>query len=114
MQNFAENTMYHLLRTARAKASKSRKYNYEETRATIVKNFTEVFDGKWPYSWQVEPCETLLLGLNSIVIAGTGAGKIFLFAMPLLMDTTCRKMVISPLNALEYDQVREILAFLSI
>jgi ATP-dependent helicase YprA (DUF1998 family) len=107
MQGITENPIHPLLRTAQDEALKSRQYNSEETRATIVKEFTEVFDGKQPYGWQVDTCEALLLGLDCIVIAGTGAGKTFLFAMPLLMDTTCRKMVlvISPLNALEYDQV---------
>jgi superfamily II DNA helicase RecQ len=43
-----------------------------------------------------------------------GAGKTFLFAIPLLMDTTNQKMVlvISPLNALEYDQVNSMFGFL--
>jgi ATP-dependent helicase YprA (DUF1998 family) len=64
----------------------------EETRAKIIKKFTKVFDGKRPYSWQVDAYETILLGLDCIVIAGTDAGKTFLFAMPLLMDTTCQKL----------------------
>ena len=116
MQNVAQSTTYDLLQAARVEALKSRKYNFEETGPRIIQKFTEVFDGKKPYDWQVDACEALLFGLYCIVIAGTGAGKTFLFAMPLLMDTTCRKMVvvISPLNALEYDQVHEILAFLSI
>jgi len=109
MQNVDGNSAYPLLKTAWAEALKSQQYNSEEMRTTIIKKFTEVFDSKWPYNWQVDTCKALLLRLDSIVITGTGSGKTFLFVMPLLMDTTCRKMVlvISLLNALEYDQVSE-------
>ena len=72
MQNVDGNSAYHLLRTARAEALKSRQYKSEETRMTIINRFTEVFDGKRPYGWQVDTCEALLLGLDCIVIAGTG------------------------------------------
>jgi superfamily II DNA helicase RecQ len=60
--------------------------------------------------WQVDICEAILLGLDCILIAPTGAGKTMPFIMPLLVDKTCRKMVIiiSPLNELEYDQVRSL------
>ena len=56
----------------------------------------------------MDVCEAMLLGLDCVVIASTGAGKSMPFIMPLLVDETCRKMVIiiSPLNELEYDQVR--------
>jgi hypothetical protein len=76
-------------------------------RTTIVDKFKHTFNDKQPYNWQIDTCEALLLRLDCIVIAGTGASKTLLFAMPLLMDSTCRKMVIviSPLRVLEYDQV---------
>ncbi len=49
----------------------------------------------------------MLLGLDTAVIAGTGAGKMMLFVMPLLLDKAAKSMVIiiSPLNELEQDQV---------
>ncbi|KAH9958297.1 hypothetical protein BC827DRAFT_1344993 [Russula dissimulans] len=67
--------------------------------------FKNVFDGLEPYSWQLDICEALLLGLDCIVITGTGAGKTMPFIMPLLVDPTKKKVVviISPLNALEHD-----------
>ena len=44
------------------------------------------------------------------MIAGTGSGKTMLFGMPLLLDETKDKMVvvISPLNELEAEQVRNL------
>ena len=96
-----------ILVTARAAAAKSRNYRSEETRAAIARNFKSCFDGKDPFDWQLDVSEAILLGLDCIVIAGTGAGKTMPFAMPLLIDDTKRKVVIviSPLNELEHDQV---------
>ena len=74
----------------------------------IEKTFSDAFDGLAPFDWQTDVCEALMLGLDCVVIAGTGAGKTMPFCMPLLADQMKRKMVIaiSPLNALEHDQVR--------
>ena len=69
---------------------KSHKFNFEEMRAKIVSKFKNMFNGKQPYNWQTDTCEALLLGLDTIVIAGTCAGKTFLFAMPLLLDPRCK------------------------
>jgi ATP-dependent helicase YprA (DUF1998 family) len=93
-----------VLKAARAATPK---YSAETTRTGIVKAFSNSFGGKDPYDWQVDVCEALLLGVNCIVIAGTGAGKTMPFVMPLLVDETGRKIVIilSPLNELEHDQV---------
>jgi len=98
---------YALLKASRAQASQDRKYSSEDTRAKIIKTFRDAFGEKDPYPWQVDVTEALLLGLDSIVIAGTGAGKTMPFIMPLLVDQTKRKFVviISPLNELEQDQV---------
>jgi hypothetical protein len=94
MPNPALHPSYGLLTTAQAEATQSRKYDSEVTRASISQKFTDAFDSKHAYEWQIDTCEALLLGLDAIVIAGTGAGKTYLFAMPLLMDQTCRKIVI--------------------
>ncbi|KAI0692066.1 P-loop containing nucleoside triphosphate hydrolase protein, partial [Cerioporus squamosus] len=61
-----------------------------------------------PYAWQVDVAEALWLGLDTAVIAGTGAGKTMPFVMPLLVDKTKKKkvIIISPLNELELDQAR--------
>ena len=66
-------------------------------------------NGKKPYEWQLDLAEALYLGLDSVVIAGTGAGKTLPFAMPLLADTTGKSkiIIVSTLNELEHDQVRD-------
>ena len=99
-----------LITASRNAAKISRGYDFEKTRATIRKKFSESSNGKEPYSWQVDVCEAILLELDCVVIASTGAGKSMPFIMPLLVDETCRKVVIiiSPLNELEYDQVRSL------
>jgi ATP-dependent helicase YprA (DUF1998 family) len=100
-------TSRHTLDMAIAQATKSCQYLSENTREEIRKSFKTAFNGKDPYDWQVDICEALLLGVDCIVIAGTGAGKMMPFVMPLLMDKTLRKfaVVILPLNELENDQV---------
>jgi ATP-dependent helicase YprA (DUF1998 family) len=44
--------------------------------------------------------------LDSVVIAGTGAGKTMPFMMPLLLDTNKEVIIVSPLKVLQADQVR--------
>ena len=39
-----------------------------------------------PYSWQLDVTEAIFLGLDPVVIAGTGAGKTMPFMMPLLQQ----------------------------
>ncbi|KAH9970151.1 P-loop containing nucleoside triphosphate hydrolase protein [Russula compacta] len=94
MSNYTSHSSYNILRTAWAKATKSYKYDSEETRTTIISKFKHTFNDKPPYDWQIDTCEALLLKLDCIVIAGTGAGKTLLFMV----------IIISLLNALEYDQ----------
>jgi DEAD/DEAH box helicase len=103
----SESTAPSLLETECSAAFISRKYNSEVTRKAIDDKFRQVCPGKIPHKWQVDVTKALLLGLDSIVIAGTGAGKTMLFVMPLLPDEAKTKMVlvISPLNELEAEQV---------
>jgi len=39
-----------------------------------------------PYEWQLDVTEAILLGIDSVVIEGTGAGKTMSFMMPLLLN----------------------------
>ena len=96
-----------LLSSAHKSATKSHDYNYTATRHSIETKFQAVFSGKPPYFWQVDVTEALLLGLDCIVIAGTGSRKTMPFGMLLLLDEAKEKMVvvISPLNELEAKQV---------
>jgi ATP-dependent helicase YprA (DUF1998 family) len=90
-------------------------YSSQITRQAIVDKCENAFGGNKPYDWQVDVTEALLLGLDCIVIAGTGAGKTMPFGMPLLMDKATGKLVIviSPLNDLEAEQVSMIASTLS-
>ena len=67
--------------------------------------------GTDPYSWQLDVTEVILLGLDSVVMAGTGAGKTMLFMMPLLLNKKKRIIIISPLKVLQKDQVSSCLYF---
>jgi ATP-dependent helicase YprA (DUF1998 family) len=97
-----------VLQDACAEATTARGYSSEETCSEITSAFKDAFNGLELYNWQLDICEALLLGLDCIAIAGTGAGKTMSFIMPLLVDPTKKKVVIVilPLNALEHDQVR--------
>lgn len=94
-----------------AARQKDANYNSEATRNKICEAFKSAFNQVTPYDWQLDVTEALLLGLDCVVIAGTGAGKTMPFVMPLLVDDTKLKqvLIISPLNELEEDQVSIIL-----
>src|SRR5712671_6233205 len=98
---------FHILQDAQAEVTRSRGYSSEEMCSKISSVFKVAFDGLEPYTWQLDVSEALLLGLDCIAIAGTGAGKAMPFIVPLLVDPKTEKMVIviSPLNALGHDQV---------
>ncbi len=96
------------LQTARDTALKDRNYDSERTRRAMDQKLQDDFDGRSPYNWQLDAAEALILGLDCVVVAGTGAGKTIPFALPLLVQDSLDKLVliISPLDALETDQVR--------
>ena len=56
--------------------------------------------------WQLDVTEAIMLGLDSVVIAGTGAGKM----VPLLLSKHKKAIITSPLKVLQADQVRTVLA----
>ena len=94
-----------ILQKARDEALKSRGYQSAPTRAKLHTEFSICNAGMVPYGWQTDVAEALLLGLDCSVIAGTGAGKTMPFVMPLFVDPEKVMVIISPLNALEEDQV---------
>jgi bloom syndrome protein len=49
--------------------------------------------------------EAILLGLDTVIIAGTRAGKTIPFMLPLLLHKDKLMIVISPLKVLQQDQV---------
>jgi ATP-dependent helicase YprA (DUF1998 family) len=74
----------------------------------MSRKLQDVFNGRIPYEWQLDAAEALILGLDCVVVAGTGAGKTIPFVLPLFVQDSRDKLVliISPLNALETDQAR--------
>ncbi|KAJ7882049.1 hypothetical protein B0H14DRAFT_3758269 [Mycena olivaceomarginata] len=67
--------------------------------------FIQRNNGMVPHDWQIDMAEALLLGLDCSLIAGTGAGKTMPFIMPLFVESEKIIIIISPLNALEVDQI---------
>ena len=61
-------------------------YDLEGTHQTMSQKLQNVFNGRIPYDWQLDAAEALVLGLNCVVIAGTGAGKTIPFVLPLFMQ----------------------------
>lgn len=103
-----EDSALDLLQAAREKAKKDPKYDSQLARLKIVNEFEKQTHGKRPYDWQLDVAEALLLGLDCVVTAGTGAGKTMPFIMPLLIHPKKHVIVISPLDALENDQVGKV------
>lgn len=95
---------YAVLERARRKR---RGYDSVLTRLEM-KGAVESMMGKVAYDWQLDVAECLVLGVNAIVVAGTGAGKTLPFVMPLLLREMRGKVVIiiSPLISLQHDQER--------
>ncbi|KAF8446420.1 P-loop containing nucleoside triphosphate hydrolase protein [Boletus edulis BED1] len=62
--------------------------------------------GRKPYPWQLDCAEAFILGIDCIVLAGTGYGKTLPFTIPSFLLPDKITIVISPLNALEEDQAR--------
>ncbi|KAH7921725.1 hypothetical protein BV22DRAFT_988719, partial [Leucogyrophana mollusca] len=60
---------------ARSEASHKHKYESQKIREELTRLFKDKCGGKTPYQWQLDVSEALLLGVDSVVIAGTGAGK---------------------------------------
>ena len=68
-----------------AQAAKKKNYDTHQTRMALADISWELFRNN-PYDWQLDVTVAIILGLDSIVIAGTSSGKTMPFMMPLLMD----------------------------
>ena len=96
---------YAILEAARQKAQKGRNYNSPAYHKDVADTFLERH-GSLPHLWQLDATEATHLGLDSIVIAGTGSGKTMPFVMPLLVDEKKKAIVILPLKILQQEHVR--------
>ncbi|KAF9219460.1 hypothetical protein BS17DRAFT_717431 [Gyrodon lividus] len=76
-----------------------------ETTCHSLSVICEVRISRKPYPWQLDCTEALILAIDCIVLAGTGFGKTLPFTIPSLLHPNKITIVISPLNALEEDQV---------
>ncbi|KAG6806832.1 hypothetical protein H0H92_009901, partial [Tricholoma furcatifolium] len=93
---------YANLVAARKSAIERNKYSSEETRQRLTQLVRDRFHND-PYAWQLDVAEALVLGLDCVVIAGTGAGTTMPFMMPLLLDHEKTILIISPLKVLQAD-----------
>jgi ATP-dependent helicase YprA (DUF1998 family) len=98
-----------ILEAARIKAIADHGYDSEATRQEIASQCKDRC-GYTPKKWQTDIAEALLLKLDSVLIAGTGAGKTTPFVLPLMVGQRSGLqpvlLLISPLNVLEEDQAR--------
>lgn len=63
--------------------------------------------GLHPYSWQLDIGLKAHLGLDIMLIAGTGFGKTLAFILLCFVDPTLIVWIISPLNALANQQAKQ-------
>ncbi|KAI0075786.1 P-loop containing nucleoside triphosphate hydrolase protein [Panus rudis PR-1116 ss-1] len=96
------------LEHARARAAKEHKYNSRDCRQRMAAAFSASTRGKKAYEWQLDAAECIMLGLNGVFIARTGAGKTVPFALPFFLSQNQDKVavVISPLKALQREHAR--------
>ncbi len=98
---------YRLLEKTRRDAVKTRKYDSTAVRVLMAQEcFTRI--AITPREWQLDIAEAILLGLDTVLMAGTGSGKTLPFVLPLLADKKglSKIIIVSTLNELEKDQVR--------
>ena len=95
---------YKNLEKARWAAAVKKGYDYTTTRTEVWQLFRQWF-GQDPYEWQIDVTEAILLELDSVVIAGTGAGKMMPLLMSLLLQLARKVIIVSPLRILQADQV---------
>ena len=88
------------LHAAQQLAMNKKDYNLEQTHEKLISIFFQRF-GQVPYPWQLDVTKALLLGLDTVVIAGTGAGKTMPFMMPLLSNPKKIMLILSPLKVLQ-------------
>ncbi|KAI0688349.1 hypothetical protein BC835DRAFT_1284786, partial [Cytidiella melzeri] len=87
-------------------AKKHRQYCSETWRSRVRHEIGARCHGRVPYWYQEDVAEAFHLELDVAIVAGTGFGKTLPFVMPLLVEESGSKVIIvSPLNALERDQV---------
>ena len=102
-----------VLQSARQFHAKKSGYNSDKTRNEMASLFRARSGGTSPYIWQLDVAEGIHLGVGGLTIAVTGSGKTIPYMLPLLLAENSAKVlvVISPLKALQREQVNEICGF---
>jgi hypothetical protein len=72
-QDHIQASAYKNLQIAQEEAAWKSGYNSSKTRSELISIFCNCFRHD-PYEWQLDVTEAVLLGLDSVVIAGAGAG----------------------------------------
>ncbi|KAI0258237.1 hypothetical protein BC834DRAFT_963542 [Gloeopeniophorella convolvens] len=95
---------YALLNDARRRAGG--RYKSADARKIMVDECTRRSCGRVvPKEWQLDVAECIILGVDCEVIAPTGAGKTIPFILPVFYQPKKEIVIISPLIALQKDQV---------
>ena len=94
-----------ILQKAQEQASKKAKYDSVKMHADLCRLFSEWESRFSPHEWQLDVAKALLLGIDTVVIAGTGSGKTIPFILPLVLNREKMVLIISPLKVLQCDQV---------
>ena len=84
-----------ILQNAREEANKKENYDSVRTRADLCKMFSERESRFKPHDWQLDVAEALILGIDCVVIAGTGSGKTIPFMLPLLCNESRKKIMLN-------------------
>lgn len=80
-----------------------------KVREEELREETKAQFGYYPHDWQLQAAVKVLEGNDRMVVAGTGKGKTIIFALlglaAELSKTNGHYIIVSPLKALEGDQV---------
>lgn len=97
----AKDNCPHIARTSKVQSQVIRAVIDRKTRETLLKNKHSARD------FQLDAAVRVADGHDTILIAPTGSGKTLVLAMPLLYHSKKTSLVLSPLHALETDQVKK-------
>lgn len=77
-----------------------------------LEDATRAHTGHTPESWQTDVAVASITGRDCMLISPTGSGKTLSFVMPCFVCPDVTVIIVSPLNALEENQVSDFPALL--
>ena len=96
---------YQILKDAWEAAQKKNYNPLSNIREDLKKWVQKHFNNKVPHDWQLDVVESVLHGLDTLVVDPTGVGKSLPFIMLLAKWPKKKIIIISPLIALQLDMV---------